>query len=254
MNEREHIRSCDFLGGQQAPRASDGIGIKLLYRCTSCQRIWLQDGSRIHLDLGEDQVVALAREVSADLAALPACTCRLCLSRTGGGAIEVDEYGKGAGYGFSWECPAPQATHAIVTMLSCSWLSRQTDPRATLPDVVTRPKTMRAVLAWFVELLPPPHLSMLDPGLLQLLMHANPPGFGQPGTEHWRWMGGMGVVPCPPLGGPAQILLAQALPVTKQPGLAQLFSTAQALAVLTLHGSVAGEARQTPPEQGRDHD
>src|SRR5512146_486819 len=252
MHFQEPFRSCDFLGGQQAPRASDGIGIKLLYRCPSCQRIWLQDGSRIHLDLGEDQVAALAQEVSADLAALPAGTCRLCLYRAGGGAIEVDEYGKGAGYGFSWECPAPQVTHAIVTMLSSRWLARLTHPRATLPDVVTRPQTMRAVLAWFVELLPPQRLNVLDPDLLQLLLHANPPGFGQPGTEHWRWYGGTCVVPCPPLGGPAQILLAQALPVTKRQEVAQVFSTAQSLALLALHGSVAGEARQIPPERGRD--
>lgn len=216
--------------------------MKLLYRCDACQRIWLQDGKRCNLDLGENQVAEIAREVSADLAMLPTCTCRVCLYRAGGGAIEIDEYGKGAGFGFSWEYPSPHLMHAMVTIVSSHWLSRQADPRATLPDIVTRPKKMRAVLIWFAELSSPPSLSALDPDLFNQL-DANPPGFGQPGTEHWRWRGGIGVAPCPPLGGPAVLLLAVALPATTPLDVQTFFTTWQSLALLSLQGGIVGEVQ-----------
>ena len=44
-------------------------------------------------------------------AQVPACTCRVCLYRAGGGAIEIDEYGRGAGFGFGWEYPSPHLMH-----------------------------------------------------------------------------------------------------------------------------------------------
>src|SRR5581483_2928400 len=100
MDYREKLRSFDFLGGQDAPPASDGVGVQVLYRCPVCQRIWLQDGSSVILDLRPDQVEFLARHVSADLARLPTSPCRLCVWRTGGASISIDEYQQGKEFGF----------------------------------------------------------------------------------------------------------------------------------------------------------
>lgn len=247
MNEPPPLRSLAFLGGQQAPRASDGIGVKLLLCCPSCQRIWVQDGKRVELDLTEDQVRARAQELCADLTALPSCTCRRCLARTGGGVIEIDEYGQGKGFGFSWEYPSPHPIHALLVILSAHWIGHRTDPGAVLPDIVTRPRKMRQVLTWFAELPASPPLTPLDAGdpeLVSHLMSGNPPGFGQQGTEQWRWRTSMGVAPCPPLGGPALLLLALALPPAAAAAVGELFPTWQALARLTLQASVVGDQAQ----------
>src|SRR5258708_2030584 len=162
------LRSFDFLGGQNAPPASDGVGVRLLYRCELCQRIWLQDGKRIALDLQDAQIQELAQELTADVAQLPASTCRLCLYRAGGAAIEIDEYGKGHGFGVSWECQQPTLVHALFSLYSHDWVAKQADPEALLPDIVTRPEKMRAVLAWFVESLPPRQVHPLNRDMLLL--------------------------------------------------------------------------------------
>ncbi len=238
-----HLRSFAFLGGQHAPRASDGVGIRILYRCGACQRVWLQDGKRIALDLQETQIQALAHDLAADLEHLPAATCRLCLYRAGGGAIEIDEYGNGAGFGFSWECPRPTLVHALLTIHSHDWLEQIADSAAQLPDIVTQPEKMRAVLAWFVELLPPRRVHLLDPAMLVLLDLTNPPGFGQPGTEDWQWKGCRFATHCPPLGGRAQLVLVMARPAREPFSFSTLFPVWQSLTLLTLLGTVAGEKR-----------
>ena len=251
MDFQETLRSFAFLGGQHAPRAGDGIGIKVLYRCDRCQRIWFQDGKRIALDLKNAELEQRARELSADLAQLPASTCRLCLYRLGGGATEIDEYGKGRGFGFSWEYPAPHLIHAMVSVNSLTWL-QQTHPTAQLPDVVTRPDLMRAVLAWFVELLPPQTFRLLDPRVLKMLRESNLPGFGQPGTASWQWKGATGTLPCPPLGGKVQAICVVALPATESFSVPRFFPLWQSLAFLTLLGGVAGETRPDPSGEEPD--
>lgn len=249
MDFYENLRSLGSLGGQRAPRAADGVGIKLLYRCQSCQRIWLQDGRQITLELEAPQIQALARELSADLDRLPASTCRLCLYRAGGGAVEVDEYGQGQGFGFNWECPHPSPVHALLTVLSRDWLRQLPDQASSLPDIVTHPERMRAILAWFRELLPPRQYCPLDRTILQEFNQTNRPGFGQPHTEHWRWQGCSFETFCPPLGRRASLLLLMAMPTTERFHLPALFPVWQSLAFLTLLGSVPGER---PPEAS-DH-
>lgn len=114
---------------------------------------------------------------------------RLCLFGAGGGAIEADEYGQGMGFGFSWEFPAPRPVHALLTVFSRRWLSRQRDPSALLPDVITRPQRMRAVLAWFAHCPLPARSWPLEPATVRELTRTNRPGRGQPGTANWRWHG-----------------------------------------------------------------
>lgn len=228
------FRSFDFLGGQRAPRASDGVGVRVLYRCESCQRVWLQDGKQVELELEDAQVQALAQELAADLARLPTLTCRLCLFRAGGGAIEADEYGQGMGFGFSWEFPAPHALHALLTMFSRRWLSRLRDPSALLPDVITRPQRMRAVLTWFAHCSLPARSWPLEPATVQELTRTNRPGRGQPGTANWRWHGCQFLAPCPPLEGEALLVCALAMPATDAFSLPEAFAVWQALAALAL--------------------
>jgi hypothetical protein len=191
----------------------------------------------------------VAREVAADLTALPAGICRRCLWRQGGGSIEIDEHGQGKGFGFSWEYPSPSPIHALLVILSAHWIGHITDPGAVRPDIVTRPRKMRQVLTWFAELPASPPLTPLDAGdpeLVSHLMSGNPPGFGQPGTEQWRWRASLGGAPCPPLGGPALLLLALALalPPATAAAVGELFPTWQALARLTLQASVVGDHAQ----------
>src|SRR5260370_5267332 len=49
MSKQDRI--LPSLGGQSAPLTRDGQGRRVLFRCASCQRIWLQDGSRVAFDL-----------------------------------------------------------------------------------------------------------------------------------------------------------------------------------------------------------
>ncbi len=236
--------SFDFLGGQSAPRASDGVGIRLLYRCNVCQRIWLQDGKRVVPELDDRQLQELSHTLQAPLDRLPASTCRLCLLRAGHGAIEMDEYGQGMGFGFSWECPQPHLVHAMLTILSPRWLARQSDPAGSLPDVVRHPQKMRAVLTWLTQCPCPRQYHVLERPMLQALATTNPPGFGQPGTGQWQWKGSRFSALCPPLGGHALLLLAVAMPATEPFCFPAQFPLWQSLAHLALLGKIAGE---TPP-------
>ena len=234
----------DRPGDQKTPRASDGVGIKRLNRCPACQRIWLQDGPNSALELSPDRLQTLAHELQADLNHLPQATCRLCLYRAGYGATEIDEYGQGKGFGFSWEYVQPEPLHAMLTILSLPWLQRQ-HQAAILPNVVTHPQTMRAVLSWFVELLPPSRVVPLPGEMLTLLAQRNSPGCHQPGTQGWTWKGWQCLVNCPPLHGPAQLVAVIAGPARDKPSFAEVFPVWQALAHVTLLGAVAEEQR--PP-------
>jgi hypothetical protein len=58
---------------------------------------------------------------------------------------------------------------------------------------------------------------VLDPAMLtKKTAPTNPPGFRQPGTADWQWHGTLlQQVPCEPLGGPCNLIIAQALPPRK---------------------------------------
>jgi hypothetical protein len=238
-NPSETTRLLSFLGGQSAPRATDGIGRKLLCRCPACQRIWLQDGKLAHLDVPESQLVHIAQELSADLEHLPLLTCRLCLWRAGKGAVCMDEYAGGRGYGLCWELPDP-LIHAQSSVLSLDWI-RQADPGMDKPDIITRPDLLRAVLHWMSQTPPPRQYWPLDRSLCAVLASGNRPGFGQSGTQGWQWQGCRFALPCPPLEGDAMVVLAIALPPTETITLTTLFACWQMLAQVTLFSGVTGE-------------
>jgi hypothetical protein len=116
------------LGNQEAPLAPGGIGRQVLYRCPTCQQTWLLNGHQAHLRLEERAVKQWAQKLSADLTALPSATCRLCLFEAGMGAFEIDEYGGGSGYGFSWEAAEPVGAHLLASVVAQSWLEAQPYP------------------------------------------------------------------------------------------------------------------------------
>jgi hypothetical protein len=100
MTADDRIHS--ILHGQTAPRA--GHGVRILWRCPSCERPWLQDprlphSCRVRLSTAEAQRVA--QELHATLDDLPRATCRLCCYAAGG-ELSIDQYGAGDGFGLSW--------------------------------------------------------------------------------------------------------------------------------------------------------
>jgi len=231
-------RILPALGGQSAPLTSGGQGRRVLFCCASCQRIWLQDGSRVVFDLSTQRLATLAQELSADLAQLPPATCRFCLFQHGRGAFEVDEYGRGQGYGLSWECPDP-LTHALGAVTAHQWMARQTAPTAA--DIVTRPDRLRAVLRWLQAIRLPRQVQLFPPEYSAALAADNRPGFGASGTEDWQWKGFIVVLPCPPLGGPAIVTLGLALPPSEALASADLLELWQLLLEVALAGKLAGE-------------
>jgi hypothetical protein len=239
-----HSHILHFLGGQSAPISSSGLGRRVLYRCLSCNRIWLQDGSRWEFDLQGHKLAQLVQELSANLDALPVSTCRLCLFQTVTGAVEIDEYGNkdgdGKGFGVNWEAPEPVGAHLLATIVARSWLARQTN---LVPDIVTTPKRLRATLRWLMETTHFPLLTVLTEEDSAELAQTNLPGFGMAGTETWQWKGAIFQLPCQPLHDEAVITLAIALPHTELLDLQNLIALWQSLAELILLGRVA-EDRQ----------
>src|SRR5205823_1125173 len=125
---RGQRRRLAAFGNQEAPLVPGGIGRQVLYRCPICQQPWLLNGHQAHLRLEERAVKQWAHRLSADLTALPSATCRLCLFQADMGAFEIDEYGGGSGYGFSWEAAEPVGAHLLATIVAQSWLETQSQP------------------------------------------------------------------------------------------------------------------------------
>ena len=234
MDFTEKLRSFAILGGQNAPQASDGVGVRILHRCRNCQRIWLQDGKSVILDLRPEQVQHFAQELSADLEHLPISICRACLWRTGGGSVGIDEYGQGEGFGFCWEIPRPVVIHATSAILSRK-CARSLESQ---PDVLTQPEKLRAILRSVKDASLPHRIESLDPVLCALQSRTLPPGFGQAGTEHWLWQGWMFRLACPPLDRESLVTLMLALPSAERLQGEKAFFTWQFLMELTLLGGV----------------
>ena len=208
MSFDETVRSFDLFGGQRAPLASGGVGVRILYRCPTCQRIWLQDGKSVVLDADAEQVARFAQECRADLEQLPQLACRLCLWKNGGGSVSIDEYGGGDGFGFCWEIPQPAVIHATSAILSAK-KAHLSDSR---PDVLTQPEKLRAVVLAGQAAALPQQIQSLPAFVGQLQAAALPPGCGQPGTHDWIWQGWFFDFPCSPLGGDALVTLLLAHP------------------------------------------
>ncbi len=224
MNFEEQIRSFAFLRGQSAPQASHGVGVRALYRCPVCQCIWLQDGPSV-LEVQAGQLARLAEEMAANLEHLPEAGCRRCLWQHGGGAVSIDEYDAGEGFGLCWELPHPVVIHATSAILSARGVANQQSP----PDVLTRPETLRAVLRVLQDAIPPREIQALPDLFCQLQASQARPGFGQPGTEQWCWRGWACALPCPPLAGQASVVVMLALPRTEQLSPAEEFGRWQTL-------------------------
>jgi hypothetical protein len=239
MNFTEQL--SDLLGGQQAPRASDGIGFRILYECRVCRRVWLRDGKTDHLDLKQEQIQHIALELSADLAHLPRVTCHPCLWRTGGGSVEIDQYGGGEGFGFYWEIPRPMVLHASSAIQSEQCMR----DKETLPELLTHPQKMRAVLQVVKDLPFPKRFNVLPDAYGQLQSLVFRPGFGQMGTQNWQWRAWIFSLDCPPLGGQTTVTFMLALPHTVRLSEPTVFAIWQFLMELTLVGGMP-EQPKTP--------
>lgn len=231
-------RVLDFLGGQTAPRSPHGMGRRVLYQCNRCHNIWLQDGTQTQQVVGEDEVRAVAELLSADPSHLPEATCRSCVLALGKGVVEIDQYGGGGeGFGFNWECE-PLHAHFFATIASLAWLKTSPD---LIPDVVSSPSKVRALLHWLSESTAFPHVHTISQDDSQWYAIGNPPGFGMPSTRHWLWKGAIFRMSCPPFAGHASVTLAVAMPPEEPVDIPLLIGTWQALALQIVAGGIAGE-------------
>jgi hypothetical protein len=201
-------RTRIILHGQSAPQA--GHGVRILWRCPSCERPWLQDARLPHgcmVRLNEPELTTIARDLQASLDDLPRATCRIC-TYAAGGELSIDQYGEGEGFGVSWE--GAEGTHLLGTVFSRAWAERQREMPAA--GIVTYPHGLRAVLGWLTTLPVMPNDAQIDPEHGALMALATPPGHGALGTEGWVWRGIICMLPCPPLGGASIVSLVEAMP------------------------------------------
>lgn len=204
-------RTHSILHGQTAPRA--GHGVRILWRCPSCNRPWLQDPRLPHgcrIRLSNEDALRVAREVHATLDDLPRATCRLCCYAAGG-ELSIDQYGAGDGFGLSWEGVQPPGMHLLGAVFSVAWAERQRE--MPHPGIVTQPRRLRAFLEWLAALPDVPEDGVMDAETGAHLARTTRPGHGAQGTQGWVWRGiAACLVPCPPLGGLALASLAEAMP------------------------------------------
>ena len=233
-----------MMGGQTAPASAHG-GVRLLYRCPMCGRAWLMDGAQERLRLDESELGQLAQELGADLGALAYATCRLCGGVHGIGEINLDEYGRGLGYGLSWEGSEPTRAHLLGVAIRLDHLRRSPGASA---GVVTDFSTCRAWLAWLARLDAPAMYHPIDAADSAAMATTNRPGFGAPGTDDWQWRGAIWQASVPALGGRRYISLAQAMPAGETFSQAAMFAIWRAIARLVQAGHIAGESG----EQGEE--
>ncbi len=244
MDFFEQLSSLHMLGEQQVQPASDGVGFRMLYQCQVCERIWLQDGRSAILDVNAEQLQRFAQELSANLTHLPRVMCRLCLWRTGGGSVEIDQYSSGEGFGFYWEVPRPMILHASSAILSAQ-CARATE---TVPELLTRQDILRAVLQTMKGTPFPLHMEELPDAYCQLQALEFRPGFGQAGTGRWQWRGWGFFLACPPLAGQATVTFLLALPKTTRLSKPMAFAVWQLLLDMTLLGRIPEMGETSPGE------
>ncbi len=188
-------RTHSILHGQTAPRA--GHGVRILWRCPSCNRPWLQDPRLPHgcrIRLSNEDALRVAREVHATLDDLPRATCRLCCYAAGG-ELSIDQYGAGDGFGLSWEGVQPPGMHLLGAVFSVAWAERQRE--MLHPGIVTQPRRLRAFLEWLAALPDVPEDGVMDAETGAHLARTTRPGHGAPGTQGWVWRGiAACLVPC----------------------------------------------------------
>jgi hypothetical protein len=196
------------------------------------------DGSQAHLRLSDEELTRYAQELGANVATLPYATCRLCGGVHGLGEIGIDEYGRGAGYGLSWEGVEPTGAHLLGAVIRLDYLQRASNPHS---NVVTDYPKCRAWLAWLARLDAPQAYHAITPTDSADMARSNRPGHGAPGTDAWLWRGAIYQASCPPLAGRCYISLAQAMPPDESFSLSRMFATWRAIAQITLQGKIAGE-------------
>lgn len=228
---------------QRAPVSSGGEGVKLLYRCDSCSRVWLQDGAAPpRLDLSNSEIARLALELGAHVSELPLATCRICAAQ-GLGVIEIDQYQTGArlgGFGFSIEGVKPVGMHFLCAVLSMEWVETLREAPHARP--VTQHKALRALVDWLAAMDMPAMYHSITRAEGEGMATTNPPGHGAPGTHNWLWRGADWAARCPALGGGyARVTLAQAMPPDEPYSFRLTYSAWRALCKQIQEGNIAGE-------------
>jgi hypothetical protein len=176
---------------------------------------------------------ALAADLDADLADLPASPCPTCARVQAGFRIERDEYvaadGRLVGYGFNIEGDDPPGAHFVVLVHHAQEFLRHLhcglELRVHVPVYVDQE---RQTWAWLSQLASPSaadeYYRDQDPG------DPNPPGHGALGTAAWRWGGAIWMAECPPLGGAGLVHLSLAVPPDGQVSVSGLVAVCRAIA------------------------
>ncbi len=244
-NESHNQRVQDLMRQALAP-ASDG-GVVALWRCNVCGLPWLADGPHAYLRLDGEELAQAVKRTHADLAALPYATCRLC-GLQGVGEINIDEYGKGQGYGLSWEGAPPIYPHMLITAVSQAYLEtsarRGQEPRA---GVVTQFPRCRACITDLAHVDTRAFLQRVSPFTLAEcagMAEMNPPALDASDTTRWRWHGlhWRGLFPAIAMNTPTVITIAQALPITEPFSQSLMIDAMRAICAVVLAGRIGGEA------------
>jgi len=227
---------------QTAPRSEQG-GRKVLYRCPTCTRLWLQDGSIQVLELSSEQITGLLVELGAQWNQLPLATCRIC-SAGSGGQLSIDQYNdsraRAQAFGFSYEGVHPTGIHLLATVMNERYAVglHGVTPAA---QIVTDVPRCRQVLTWLQSLPVPPRCTPLSSQAARQMAMDNLPGHNQPGTEHFRWHGADWKAHCQALGGRVSVSMAQAVPENVPYSLKLSLQCWKLLAERLQHGGIAGE-------------
>ena len=225
---RTHEAERSLLKGQRSALIEGKF--VALFRCSQCQRVFLNRGGTVRLGLGLEEIRTWAAVLGARLDDLPRLTCRACAARLAGGSLAVDEHRalRGApvigGYGLIWEGINPPA-NVHLSIFQKRWLLG-IPQRDQVAGVCTEPRLLREVLHWLTHGSgEPTHYQKFSAQELAHYTLAFVPGAGAPGTERWGWSGAHWEAPCPPLGGLALISLVCADPHPERLTLAEALTT-----------------------------
>lgn len=230
---------------QAAPPSTHG-GVVALWRCNLCGRPWLADGPHAYLRLTADELAQAVERTHADLAALPYATCALCTAQSIG-EIALDEYGRGMGYGLSWEGPPPTSPHLILTVALASFLNdaaRQGRPPHA--GIVTRPALCRTCLDWLAHVDTSAYLRHATPLTIaecETMAYTNAPALLASDAGRWRWHGvhWRGILPPLSAAAPTVMTVAQALPIGEPFSQTLMIHAMRAICATANEGHMEGE-------------